>query len=181
MAVKTKSHLSPLSEKAIALALERVHAVDRAEERPRALDAIGDILLGLGARLEPELVAIAGRTRADGRGRLLSVDEDRQFALYLVSEEPRASSPAHEHLTWQVTACLHGRERHRLYARSARHRTARPVHEVLLTPGTHLAMLPDQIHSTLVVSDEPTVHLQMYGIDVERLPDFASRTFDAEV
>jgi len=175
-----QNKLTPEAEEAVALALDRVRAVDRAEELSRGLDAIGAILLRLGASLDPELVAMAEHTRSNGWGRLLSVDADRRFALYLVSEEPRATSPAHEHLTWQVTACLHGRERQRLYARSAGRRTVRAIHEVLLSPGTHLAMLPDQIHSTVVVSEEPTIHLQMYGVDVAQLPDFASRTFSAE-
>lgn len=172
---------TPDFEKAIAIALDRVRAVDRAEELSRGLDAIGVILLRLGASLGSELVAMAEAARSTPSGRCLSVDADRRFALYLVSEAPRATSPAHEHLTWQVTACLHGRERQRLYARSAGRRTVRPIHEVTLSPGTHLAMLPDQIHSTVVVSDEPTVHLQMYGVDVAQLPDLASRTFSAEV
>jgi predicted metal-dependent enzyme (double-stranded beta helix superfamily) len=176
-----KNELTSEASKAVAIALDRVRAVDRAEERSRSLDDIGAILLRLGASIEPELLAMAEATRASGWGRLLSVDEDRRFALYLVSEEPKAASPAHEHLTWQVTACLHGRERQRLYARSAGRRTVRPVHEVVLTPGTHLAMLPDQIHSTVVISEEPTVHLQMYGVDVAELPDLASRTFPAEI
>jgi predicted metal-dependent enzyme (double-stranded beta helix superfamily) len=177
---RSKTVLSPELEKAVALALDRARAVDRAEELSRGLDAIGVILLRLGASLDRELVGLADATRGTGWGRCLSVDEDRRFALYLVSEEPRATSPAHEHLTWQVTACLHGRERQRLYARSAGRRTVRAVHEVVLSPGTHLAMLPDQIHSTVVVSDEPTVHLQMFGVDVAQLPDLASRTFSAE-
>jgi hypothetical protein len=169
--VSLAARLEPTIER--IRAIESAHGIDRA-----SMKAIGEVLLAAGVPLLGELVGLAAITRRAGWGRRLTMDVDHRFALYLVSEAPGATSEPHEHKTWQVTACLAGAELHRLYERPVgesrrvvRHR------ELRLEPGDHLGTFADEIHATVVVSKSPTVHLQVYGADLELLPPLAARSF----
>jgi predicted metal-dependent enzyme (double-stranded beta helix superfamily) len=177
---------APSISATLAEALNRVLVRIRAVEQSGGIDgtaliAMGAALIATGTRVEGELVSIAEATRLKGWGHLLSVDADHRFALYLVSEKPGEASPPHEHMTWQVTACLQGEELHRLYQPSDVHRrTARAYSDAMLRRGSYTGMLADEVHSTRVVSPVPTLSLQVYGRDVAQMPEFSLRTFREE-
>ena len=47
--------------------------------------------------------------------------------------------------------------------------TLEQSHEVVVTPGVGVAMMPDDIHAIAVTGDKPTLHLHMYGRALETL------------
>jgi len=163
----------------VAAAIERIRALERDVTGPSMLAGVGAVLLELGTEHEDALTRLLPTLPSSSRGHRLHVDSDHRFALYLVAEEPAAESPPHCHLTWSVTVCLRGEERHALYRRvgPAEERRARKQREVVLVPGAILAMQADEIHATRVTSPVPTFHVQMYGLDLTEMPDFSLRTF----
>jgi predicted metal-dependent enzyme (double-stranded beta helix superfamily) len=178
------SELDGQASASITAAMTRIRALVGAPARESigalTLASIGATLTEVGGRLEQPLARLAQVTRPKAWGRCLSVDSEYGFALYLASEEPGSVSPPHEHMTWQVTSSIRGTELQCLYLREGATRRARESWRVTLRPRMHMAMLAHDIHASRVISEEPTLHLQVYGAELGGLPDFATRTFEGE-
>jgi predicted metal-dependent enzyme (double-stranded beta helix superfamily) len=113
----------------------------------------------------------------------LSCDADGRYALYLSSANVGKSTPPHNHATWAVIVGIEGDELNLLYERTddgSRPGKAdiRKVGEYVVTKGSPICLMPEDIHSIHVRGTRPTFHLHMYG---RRLPDLADRLqFDLE-
>ena len=106
---------------------------------------------------------------------LLSEDDDQRFALYLSAENPggiRTNKP-HNHTAWAAITGVLGEELNILYNRTDDGETpgkgtVEKSHEHMVTPGDGVALMPEDVHS-LVLQDEPTMTLHMYGVAMERM------------
>ena len=106
---------------------------------------------------------------------LLSQDSDQRFSLYLSAENPgmvRANKP-HNHTTWAVISGVIGNELNIIYDRKddgmapGKGKVIKS-HEIIVSPGKGVALMPDGIHS-LVLENEPTMTLHMYGTSMEKM------------
>ncbi len=96
---------------------------------------------------------------------LIYEEADGGYALYVNSSRPGQLSRPHDHGgTWAIVAAIEGEELHRLY-RSPVSDTAMPQEAATLTvrPGTAVSLTPAGIHSIHAVSDQPLLHLHLYG------------------
>jgi predicted metal-dependent enzyme (double-stranded beta helix superfamily) len=105
---------------------------------------------------------------------LLHQDADGRFALYLIALNPGNETRPHDHTTWAVVTAVEGQELNRVYRRTDDH--SRPGHahieldrEVMVEPGTGIALMPEDIHSIHTHGSVPTRHLHMYGLALEKL------------
>ena len=104
-------------------------------------------------------------------------DPDGRFTLYVSSANKGKETPPHNHSTWAVIAAVAGEELNKLYARrddGANNDVADLAmeREHTVKVGSPIALMPDDIHSIHVFSDEPTLHLHLYG---QRLSDLKDR------
>lgn len=116
----------------------------------------------------------------------LSCDPDGQYALYLSSANKGKSTPPHNHATWAVIVGIEGDERNKLYRRlddgtSNENVELEMTGEQMVREGQPISLMPQDIHSIHVESDEPTLHLHLYGRRLEDLKerlqfDMARRT-----
>ena len=96
-------------------------------------------------------------------------ENDGSYALYVNSSLPGQSSHPHDHGgTWAIVAAVSGKETHRVYEVADRDApesitNIRQVDEVVVQPETAIALMPDGIHSIHATSDEPLLHLHLYG------------------
>jgi predicted metal-dependent enzyme (double-stranded beta helix superfamily) len=97
----------------------------------------------------------------------LHEDEDGRFALYLNALNPGNETKPHDHTTWAVVVAVDGEELNKVYAK--RDGGLDLVREVVVKPGTGIALMPEDIHSIHTLGDRPTRHLHMYGLALERL------------
>lgn len=107
---------------------------------------------------------------------LLSEDADKRFALYMNSINPGKLTDPHNHTTWAVVAAVEGEEINRFYERTDDgtddgKASLELSHEVVVRPGTGVALMPDDIHSIAVEGDTPTLHLHMYGKSLDTITD----------
>lgn len=106
---------------------------------------------------------------------LLSVDDDDRFALYLSAENAgmeRTNKP-HDHTAWAAISGVTGHELNIIYDRTDDGKTegrgtVEPSHEIMVEPGSGVALMPDGVHS-LVLDGKPTMTLHMYGIAMEHM------------
>ncbi len=106
---------------------------------------------------------------------LLSQDQDQRFSLYLSTENPgmdRTNKP-HNHTAWAAIAGVLGEELNVLYNRTDDGKTpgkgtVDKSHEFMVTPGTGVALMPEDVHS-LYLNGEPTMTLHMYGTAMENM------------
>jgi predicted metal-dependent enzyme (double-stranded beta helix superfamily) len=137
-------------------------------------------------RMKDALVALAGRIELfprsdfpatgneDDDTHLLSQDADGRFALYLYSSGSEAETPPHDHLTWAVIAGIEGVEHNRIFSRlddgsvPGRGRIEL-ASEFSVSPGTGLALMPEDVHSIHVDAARPPMHLHLYGEGFEFL------------
>lgn len=104
-------------------------------------------------------------------------DPDGQYTLYVSSANKGKETPPHNHATWAVIAGIAGDELNKIYRRvddASDNETADLVldREHIVRAGSPIALMPDDIHSIHVHSDEPTLHLHLYG---RRLSDLKDR------
>ena len=107
---------------------------------------------------------------------LLSEDPDGRFALYMSCGMPGKQTPPHDHTTWAVIVGLAGEEENRVYERvddgsepgKGQVRVARTQ---VLTEGTGIAYMPEEIHSIHNLGSVPTRHFHLYGRSLEQLPN----------
>jgi predicted metal-dependent enzyme (double-stranded beta helix superfamily) len=107
---------------------------------------------------------------------LLHKEPDETFALYLNSINPGKNTAPHNHTTWAVIAAVEGDELNRVYERvddgsNPERAELRLQREVVVSPGTHVAFLADDIHSIHVVGDQSTRHFHLYGRSLDLLTE----------
>jgi predicted metal-dependent enzyme (double-stranded beta helix superfamily) len=107
----------------------------------------------------------------------LASDPDGQFALYISSANKGKETPPHNHATWAVIVGIEGEELNKLYTRrdNGTNNDAVKVtfdREYTVKAGSPIGLMPEDIHSIHVLSDEPTLHLHLYG---RRLSDLKDR------
>ncbi len=112
---------------------------------------------------------------AHGRSHTLDDAANDGFGLYLTVGLPGKEAAPHDHGIWCINAAISGLEVQRFYRRTDD--GSRPgfadveqIDEVLMTPGTAIAMADHDIHSTLVVGDKPARALALYGYALNRFP-----------
>ena len=99
---------------------------------------------------------------------LLSEDENHEYALYVVSEKHGNMSPPHDHTTWAVIAGVEGEELNKFYDRldDGKEKGLAKIsesHTEVVSVGTGVALMPDDIHSIHTSGKGQTIHLHMYG------------------
>jgi len=189
----------------MSLMEERRAAIDETLERVRrieaehgvtdaALDAIRPVLIELAARRElfpPQHFPLS----PEGHPRVyrLAEDPDERFALYASAGTPGKAQPPHNHTTWAVIAGVFGDEHNVFYDRvdnrlEPGQGRLRKTGELTVRRGNACAFLPDDFHTIEVTGDAPSLHLHLYGMSLENLPErifFAAasggayRVFDA--
>lgn len=156
-------------------------------ERDRAIrDCISEIkkALRMGVTIpaleaaKAQLMALCGRRelfpRSDfpvpdeeeiERTSLIYQDDDGSYALYVNSSRPGQSSRPHDHGgSWALVAAVEGEETHRLYVHDGSDIGGlRQATELTVRPGTAVSLMPDGIHAIEAESNEPLLHLHLYG------------------
>ena len=181
------SAIAPARTAAVAATMDRIKAIEGSQGVTRpALDAIKAELLALaadeslfpGAEFPPPPAGEKGSKRY-----LLQEDPDGRFALYMLALNPGNSTKPHDHTTWAVVTAVEGQELNKVYRRvddgsRAGHARLEQVREVLVEPGTGIALMPEDIHSIHTNGTATTRHLHCYGLALERLDD--RQGFDLE-
>jgi predicted metal-dependent enzyme (double-stranded beta helix superfamily) len=156
---------------AIDIAVERIRTIEHCLGVTReALTAIMVELKALAAQenLFPSTEFAPPPPGEKGNCRyLLREDPDHRFALYLNALNPGNESKPHDHTTWAVVVAVDGRELNKVYRRTADGLVV--DHEVMVEPGTGIALMPTDIHSIHTTGQAPTRHLHMYGLALEKL------------
>lgn len=164
----------------IAATVARIRDIERQQGVTRAaLGAIGEELSRLAAEthLFPTAEFAPPPPGEKGARRYrLHADADDRFALYLNVLNPGNETRPHDHTTWAVVVAVEGQELNRVYRRTDDGLTPGRAslaldHEVMVEPGTGIALMPEDIHSIHTLGDRPTRHLHMYGLALERLDD----------
>ena len=112
---------------------------------------------------------------AQGRNHVLLAEPDDGYGLYLTINLPGKIAAPHDHGIWCVNAAVSGRERHELYRRTddgtvPGHASIEKTGEVIVEPGTGLALADHDIHATEVVGDDAAIALALYGYALTRFP-----------
>lgn len=106
---------------------------------------------------------------------LLSEDKNHEYALYVVSEVHGNMSPPHDHTTWAVIAGVEGEELNKFYDRldDGKEKGLAEIsesHTEVVSVGTGVALMPDDIHSIHCLVEQPTLNFHLYGLSIEHLP-----------
>ncbi len=159
--------------------LADVHDVTSREGiTPSALHAIKLKLVALAAKKELFPLADFEMPVAEGRNHPLLVEDGDGHGLYLTISLPGKEAAPHDHGIWCVNAAISGRERHKFFRRTddlakPGRATIEQVGEVMVEPGSGMAMADHDIHSTVVVGDRPAIGLALYGYALARFPSVA--------
>ena len=173
--------------KAVAETVDRVRAIESAQGVTRAsLDAIMAELQKLAAQEElfPSAEFPPPTEGEKGSRRyLLQEDPGGRLALYMLALNPGNETRPHDHTTWAVVTAVAGEEVNHVYARTddgsnPERCELKKVREVVVKPGTGIALMPEDIHSIHTLGTTPTRHLHMYGLALEKLDD--RKAFDLE-
>lgn len=176
----TAQAVSAARTAAVAAAMERVKEIERTQGVTRAaLDAIKAELLQLAAQEALFPAADFPPPPAGEKGSkryLLQEDPDGRFAIYMLALNPGNTSKPHDHTTWAVVTAVDGQELNKVYRRVDDGRTPGSaqlelVREVMVEPGTGIALMPEDIHSIHTSGESSTRHLHCYGLALERLDD----------
>ncbi len=163
---------------AVAGTMDRIKAIEREQGVTRAaLEAIKAELLQLAAKeaLFPAAEFPPPPAGETGSKRyLLQEEPDGRFALYMLALNPGNSTKPHDHTTWAVVASVEGQELNRVYRRvddgSVEGKAQLElVREVMVEPGTGIALMPEDIHSIHTTGTTTTRHLHCYGLALEKL------------
>ena len=112
---------------------------------------------------------------------LLSEDVNHEYAFYALSETRGNMTPPHDHTTWAVIAGIEGEELNKFYDRvddrkSKGHAEIREMHSEVVSIGTGVTLLPEDIHSIHCLVEQPTLNFHLYGRSIEHLPE--RKSFD---
>jgi predicted metal-dependent enzyme (double-stranded beta helix superfamily) len=163
---------------AVAASMDRIKGIERAQGVTRAsLDAIKGEMLQLAANeaLFPAAEFPPPAAGEKGSKRyLLQEEPDGRFAIYLLALNPGNETKPHDHTTWAVVVSVDGQELNRVYRRvddgsEAGKARLELVREVMVEPGTGIALMPEDIHSIHTSGATPTRHLHVYGLALEKL------------
>jgi predicted metal-dependent enzyme (double-stranded beta helix superfamily) len=165
------SDISGARAAAVSAMIDRVRAIERAQGVTRpALDAIKVEMLRLAAQehLFPSSEFPPPPNGEKGSRRyLLQEDADNRFALYMNALNPGNETKPHDHTTWAVVVAVDGQELNKVYRQLPGRLDI--DHEVMVEPGSGIALMPDDIHSIHTTGSVPTRHLHMYGLALEKL------------
>ncbi len=95
------------------------------------------------------------------------------LTVQIVTWLPGQKSPIHNHGTWGIVAILSGEEKNtfwRKYSTEKSDNAVKSVGERILEAGDIIAFTSNAIHQVEVISDEPVISFNVYGIT-----DFNSR------
>ena len=165
---------------AVAATMDRVKAIEHRQGVTReALEAIKTDMIKLAgheslfpaSEFPPPPAGEKGSKRY-----LLQEDPDGRFAIYMLALNPGNSTKPHDHTTWAVVVGVEGQELNKVYRRvddgsQEGHAKLEPVREVMVEPGTGIALMPEDIHSIHTEGTASTRHLHVYGLALERLDD----------
>jgi predicted metal-dependent enzyme (double-stranded beta helix superfamily) len=163
---------------AVAATMDRIKGIEREQGVTRpALDAIKEEMLRLAANeaLFPAAEFPPPPAGEKGSKRyLLQEEPDGRFAIYLLALNPGNGTKPHDHTTWAVVVSVEGQELNRVYRRvddgsAPGQARLELVREVMVEPGTGIALMPEDIHSIHTNGDRPTRHLHVYGLALEKL------------
>src|SRR5579883_1647907 len=162
---------------AVAATVETIRGIERAQGVTRAaLAAMKTALIALAE--QDELFPAAHFPVRNGAGALyrLAEDADQRFALYASAGVPGKAQPPHNHTTWAVISGVFGDEHNVFYDRiDNRDRPGmgriRKTGELTVRKGNACAFLPDDFHTIEVVGGKPSLHLHLYGMSLENLPE----------
>ena len=188
MAVTNENGPGAVMDRRAAAVAETIAAIRGIEAEmgviPAALDKINEKLVALATRTElfPE-ASFPIPEGAVGRAYRLAEDPDHRFALYASAGAPGRAAPPHNHTTWAVIAGVHGEEHNVFYRRTddrsvAGEGTLERTHELTVVRGNACMLMPDDFHTIETRGPRPGLHLHMYGMSLEHLPERI--TFAAE-
>jgi predicted metal-dependent enzyme (double-stranded beta helix superfamily) len=165
-------------EAALAQVLTLIRQIEKTQGVTRAaLEAIKAEMQGLASQqhLFP-LVEFAPPPVGERivRSYQLSEDPDGRFAMYMNSLNPGHKTVPHDHTTWAVVVAIEGEETNKLYRRlddGSQADYAKIVYDrdVVVRPGSGIAMMPDDIHSIHIEGNVPTRHIHCYGLALAKL------------
>jgi rhodanese-related sulfurtransferase/predicted metal-dependent enzyme (double-stranded beta helix superfamily) len=172
----------------MSLMAERAVAVAGAIERVRRIEAEMGVTRATLEAIKPVLITLAERgdlfpaehfpVAPGGYGRVyrLAEDEDRRFALYASAGVPGKAQPPHNHTTWAVIAGVFGDEHNVFYERIDNRDEPglgriRKTGELTVRRANACAFLPDDFHTIEVIGGKPSLHLHLYGMSLENLPE----------
>jgi len=171
---------------AVAETLAKVRAAEARLGAGRdALEQFKELLIGLASRTElfpPEHFPV--HAGSHGVVYRLSEDPDRRFGLYASAGVPGKKQPPHNHTTWAVISGVYGEEHNVCYERTDNRGIAgegaiRKTGELTVRKGNAVGFLADDFHTIEVLGDRPSLHLHMYGLSLQCLPErifFATET-----
>ncbi|MBM3533907.1 MAG: sulfurtransferase [Alphaproteobacteria bacterium] len=157
--------------------------IDRVREIERRLGVTRPAL----AAIERELIHLASRTELFPKEQFairpgkptiyrLAEDPDSRFALYASAGALGKYQPPHNHTTWAAIAGVYGQEHNVMYERVDDRSVPgkgrlRKTGERTVTTGIAVSYLPDDFHTIQTKGDEEGLHLHLYGLSLEHLPN----------
>ncbi len=181
--------MSQLSNHATSTDLldRRAAAVNEVIERVREIERRQGVTRAGLASIERELIQLASRTELFPRDQFairpgkpaiyrLAEDPDHRFALYASAGALGKYQPPHNHTTWAVIAGVYGHEHNVMYERVDDRSVPgqgrlRKTGERTVTKGVAVSYLPDDFHTIQTAGNEEGLHLHLYGLSLEHLPD----------
>lgn len=180
----------------MSLMERRRQAVERTLADIRRIEAEQGVTRQALEALKPVLIKLASETELfpaehfpvspGGHGRVyrLAEDSDQRFALYASAGVPGKAQPPHNHTTWAVISGVFGDEHNVFYDRIDNRDAPgigriRKTGELTVRRGNACAFLPDDFHTIEVTGGKPSLHLHLYGMSLENLPEriyFSSST-----
>ncbi|HPU52944.1 MAG TPA: cysteine dioxygenase [Burkholderiaceae bacterium] len=160
---------------AIQSTVARIRAIEAEQGMtPASLERIKQTLLELAARqdlfpLSDFPLPAPGAERNNALYRL-SEDPDHRYALYAQVSRGGTDTPAHNHTTWAVIVGLQGEELNRLYDHDGKG-GVKERETFMVTRGTGIAFMPDDLHSIHMVPEKPVLNFHMYGLALEQLTE----------